>query len=178
MEDSSTTSICNINDGYKICSDAFEASSYGLTNTSCNSLPNDEIYFTQETSAGGAQCYTDYPSTGNKNDGPRNDVWGCGGISICHPNNCYSTLTTMCNNWVNLEGFSMGSDNEYEYDNVEITNRSRGGVLCCPSGTKIPTTIPTGMTHQYKNCKIIVLFFFTILFQIYLLIFLTPKKIR
>ena len=107
MEDSSTASICNINDGYKICSDAFEASLYGLTSTLCNSLPNDEIYFTQETSAGFANCYTDNPSSGNKNDGPRNDVWGCGGLNLCSTTNCYSTLTRFCTNGHSGPYFSM-----------------------------------------------------------------------
>ena len=142
MEDSSTISICNSNQGYHVCTDAAEAASVGLTNTICDSLPTDELYFTQETSAGSAQCYTDYPSTGDKINGPRDDIWGCGGADICSSTSCGSTLTMFCTNSRGTPSYlDLGSDSKYEYDNIELRNASKGGVLCCPSLTGIVSLI-------------------------------------
>ena len=143
MEDTSTTSICNTNKGYHICYDATEAASFGLTASLCSSLPSDELYFTQETGVGGATCYTEL---GGRTDGLRDDVWACGGSSLCCSTGicpCNNILTTACGNGYTGAGFDLGPDADYEYDYVEITNRSVGGVLCCHSGTSIPTSLPT-----------------------------------
>ena len=157
MEDESTTSICNTNDGFHICQDAIEAVYHGLTYSDCtNSISPDEIYFMQETSAGNALCYSSYPSTGNKTTGPRGDIWGCGGSNLCSISSCYGVSDVFCSNYDDTgNGLDLGTDSENEYDYVSITNASIGGVMCCPGITlsptfptsvpsKIPTSIPTG----------------------------------
>lgn len=146
MEDSSTLSICNTDQGYNVCRSARDAASSGLTSTLCGNLPGDELYFSQETSPGSGKCYTDHPELGNKTTGVRNDVWCCGGSSLCHITPCYSTLTRYCGSGHSGTGFSLGSDGYYEYDYVEITNRSRGGVLCCKTDNTITTTSTTTST--------------------------------
>ena len=156
MEDSSTEAICNIDDGYHVCRSAIEAYKDGLTYSACSSLPGDSMYFAQETSNAEAACYSDSTDNLNKTTGQRNDIWGCGGTDFygCrsdHP--CYSTLSTFCTGYVDNPGIYLGSDDAYEYDNVEITNKSRGGVLCCPTSTPtdIPTTIPTMIPSSHPT---------------------------
>ena len=62
---------------------------------------------------------------------------------------CSSTLASFCTGFIGeaYPGLYLGSDDAYEYDNVEITDSSRCGVLCCPTSTPtdIPTSIPSGM---------------------------------
>ena len=143
MEDNSTKSLCNVNDGYHICESAIEAAYLGLTYSVCNSIPTNEVYFIQETSGGGAQCYSQYPLTGNKEDGPRNDIWGCGGYFCGGGSSCYGLLPNFCNSFRPQSGLDFGSDSNNEYDYISITNSSRGGVVCCPPYTLSPTTIPS-----------------------------------
>ena len=144
MEDNSTKSLCNVNDGFHICEDAIEAVYHGLTYSVCNNtFPFGEVYFIQETSNGYGLCYSQYPQTGNKEDGPRNDIWGCGGWFCGHPVSCYGLLPNFCNSYQRRSGLELGSDHEYEYDYVSITNASRGGVVCCPPDTLAPTTSPS-----------------------------------
>lgn len=158
MEDESTTSICNTDDGFHICQDAIEASYHGLTYSDCsNSISQDEVYFLQETSAGNALCYSSNPSTGNKTTGPRNDIWACGGGNVCGGTaSCYGILAVFCSNYDDVpeNQLDLGTDSDNEYDYVSITNASLGGVMCCPPITfaptlpsntpsDIPTSIPT-----------------------------------
>lgn len=151
MEDETTESICNKNGGYAVCSSAYEASFHGLTAELCNSIPSDEIYFAQETSNDEGECYTDYPETGNKT-GYRNDVYGCGGtnIDLCSSVDCNSTLTSYCDykSSLSINYLNLGNDSNYEYENVEITDKTRGGVLCCQSQISQDTTSPTAVPTE------------------------------
>ena len=151
MEDNSTTSICNTMAGFHICEDAIEAAYHGLTRSVCTyDIPDDEFFFIQETSAGYGKCYSQYPETGSTTEGPRDDVWGCGGgrWGLDHP--CYNLLPHLGSTatYNDVDGMDFGTDGAYEYDHVSITDPSLGGVICCPPDTWSPTSSPATPTTE------------------------------
>lgn len=155
--DNTASQLCDSDSGYEICGISQEMEDLGLTTDICGSIDNNEFFASKQSTIGYNYC-TDYVNN-------TNDIMGCSALNSSNGvNNAITTSYRDCGVLIaSLSNYDLDFSNHswlfaYDHTNelndVVLTNKKYGGVLCCKqeitiqsttTTTSIPASIPTSI---------------------------------